>query len=70
MKRCRYCHKALKDAESIARGIGPVCFGRLHQRKRRLSTGQPTGGTDSMTIEEWFATTQKGSEENEFVFDS
>ena len=34
MKRCRICHRQLRDAESIRIGIGPVCRSRLHRRKK------------------------------------
>lgn len=39
---CRYCHRPLKDPESVARGVGPVCAelsGRmlsLFEQPRRL----------------------------------
>lgn len=63
MKRCRYCHRALKDAESIARGIGPVCYGRIRRSHKRLKKSVPfsAGAEESITIDEWL-TSQKRSE--------
>lgn len=68
MKRCRYCHRVLKDAESIARGIGPVCYGRLrHKAKRQKKSAHTSADAEeSITIEEWYES-QKGSANNESV---
>ena len=27
--RCGVCHRPLEDEESVARGIGPICAGRI-----------------------------------------
>jgi len=29
MKRCRRCHRVLKDAESIIIGYGPICYKKI-----------------------------------------
>ncbi len=68
MKRCRYCHRRLKDAVSIARGIGPVCYSRLGRRKNNLAKGTfPAADQgEAITIEEWYES-QKGSVNDESV---
>jgi hypothetical protein len=35
--RCQACHRPLKDPESIARHIGPVCFGKTVNGSGELS---------------------------------
>lgn len=68
MKRCRYCHRVLKDAESIARGIGPVCYARLGKRStgRKKAVHTSVGTEESITIEEWYES-QKGSANDESI---
>lgn len=64
MKRCRYCHRPLKDAESIKRGFGPVCFDRVKKRPRRRKKLDLESLEENMTIGEWYES-QKGSDSNE-----
>lgn len=33
---CRYCHRPLKDARSIERGVGPVCAEQVGSRMPSL----------------------------------
>lgn len=63
MQRCRYCHRRLKDAESIARGIGPVCYGRIRKKDKRpkKSVALCADTEETITIDEWLSS-QKGSE--------
>jgi hypothetical protein len=39
-RRCA-CGRPLRDPTSVARGLGPVCFRRLHNPAASGSTGQP-----------------------------
>lgn len=48
MKRCRICHRQLRDAESIRIGIGPVCRSRLHRRKK--SSSRKIQESENMTL--------------------
>lgn len=46
--RCRAarCHRRLRDAESVARGYGPVCWRRINppaERRRATPTHLPVG---------------------------
>jgi hypothetical protein len=34
MAKCLVCHRTLKDADSIARGIGPTCLKRINQVRK------------------------------------
>lgn len=66
MTRCRYCHRVLKDVESIARGFGPVCYGRISKKRKRRNGGANSSAEaeESITIEEWYES-QKGSVSDE-----
>ena len=68
MKRCRYCHRRLKDEESIARGIGPVCYSRLGRKRKSPSKGAfpAADPEEAITIEEWYES-QEGSVNDESV---
>ena len=48
MKRCRICHRQLRDAESIRIGVGPVCRSRLHRRKK--SSSRKIQKSENMTL--------------------
>lgn len=45
---CRVCHKPLNETESVARGIGPVCMGRL----ARFSGYSVANLTNEETVDE------------------
>lgn len=72
LKRCRRCHRTLKDAESIALGIGPVC--RLKENAIQLElfggmtmdekAAEPTRKTDKEVLvdalDKFMMTTEDG----------
>lgn len=60
MKRCRICHRQLRDAESVRIGIGPVCRSRLHRRKK-ASSPKKIQESENMTLWELLG---GGEEEN------
>ena len=62
MKRCRICHRQLRDAESIRIGIGPVCRSRLHRRKK--SSSRKIQESENMTLWELL----EGGENGRYVF--
>jgi len=35
MTLCQVCHRTLRDPISQRRGVGPVCWGRLHPEARQ-----------------------------------
>lgn len=39
--KCIKCGRELKDPESIARGIGPVCWQRTHKTSMAVHAGDP-----------------------------
>lgn len=47
VKRCRICHRKLRDAESIRLGIGPVCRSRFPKYKK---SRKAAGHAENMTI--------------------
>jgi len=40
---CEKCGRALKDAESIQRGYGPICYKKMNPQPIRSSNGSPSG---------------------------
>lgn len=55
MARCLICHRQLKDAESIARQLGPVCYARVMQvakeeRERRKAKKEQRGIKGQISI--------------------
>lgn len=68
MKRCRCCHRVLVDPESIARGVGPVCYGRVGRKEKRQTRNVvlSADAEESITIDEWLSS-QKGSVYDESI---
>ena len=51
MSKCAICGRALSNPQSVARGVGPVCGGRMYVSRIRSRYGSCIGGWSA--IEEW-----------------
>jgi len=40
MTKCSICHRPLKDPESVKRGIGPICYGKMKSEEEQKKEEQ------------------------------
>ena len=66
MKRCRICHRQLRDAESIRIGVGPVCRSRLHRRKK--SSSRKIQESENMTLWELLGGGEEEKTEDIYIY--
>lgn len=65
LPRCKRCHRALKDPESIASGLGPSCRRILYGKKKSRATTSTKsvpsvicpkmGDPNTITLDDWIA---------------
>ena len=79
--RCLMCHRVLKDAASIASGLGPVCYAKFYGKKQKPPGKSNRAGTqhksvgkkvnrvvkdpNTISLDEWFCELQNAESEDE-----